>query len=466
MLRAIAHPVRTRILEELSASGPMRAADIARELGIPANQASFHLRQLAKYGLVEEAPEEARDKRDRVWKATAGAGYTVNAPRARRGAGRPCRLRRVPCDPARATPRARRPGVRHRPPRGQRVFATSDHALKLTDDEAGQLRQEIDDLVESWADRTRGRDPERRTYLLVQMVQPYPDGSIDADDRPSPRGDGPEPPRRAGSRGGGRRVGGPRRVCRREVRQGGRRAQRTRTDHLRRRPEPVGRPPRPRGRQPGAGGRPARRVLEGAVRRRLRRPARRGPGRRAAGRRPTWSTAASAMAAASRPRSTTSHAAIGAVAARRHGAGRHARALGRRAPRHLGGRPAAARPLGRRPGPHPRRQPGRRARPAGGGRGRPRRTGPRSPSSATPDAATTNRPTPARRCPSTSRSGRCTRATTTPSRSARPRPTSTPRPPRAPRPTLVRSPAAHFEVIDTDSAAWRRRCDSRLLESV
>ena len=78
VLRAIAHPVRNRVLSELAATGAMRAADVARQLGIPANQASFHLRQLAKYGLVEEAPEEARDKRDRVWRATTTAALTVN----------------------------------------------------------------------------------------------------------------------------------------------------------------------------------------------------------------------------------------------------------------------------------------------------------------------------------------------------------------------------------------------------
>jgi hypothetical protein len=61
-------------------------------------------------------------------------------------------------------------------PKGSGVFSTSDHALKLTDDEAQELRQEIDDLIDSWADRTRGRDPERRTYTLLQVVQPYPDG--------------------------------------------------------------------------------------------------------------------------------------------------------------------------------------------------------------------------------------------------------------------------------------------------
>src|SRR5918998_4995830 len=78
VLRALAHPVRGRILDEIEAAGPVRAADVARQLSIPANQASFHLRQLAKYGLVEEAPELARDGRDRVWRATHESGLSVN----------------------------------------------------------------------------------------------------------------------------------------------------------------------------------------------------------------------------------------------------------------------------------------------------------------------------------------------------------------------------------------------------
>src|SRR6478735_4157463 len=78
VLRALAHPARNRILTELSASGPLRAADIAQELGIPANQASFHLRQLAKYGLIEEAPEAARDQRDRVWKSADDGSLSID----------------------------------------------------------------------------------------------------------------------------------------------------------------------------------------------------------------------------------------------------------------------------------------------------------------------------------------------------------------------------------------------------
>jgi predicted ArsR family transcriptional regulator len=78
VLRAIAHPVRTRVLDELEMSGPQRAADIATAIGIPANQASFHLRQLAKYGLIQEAPEAARDGRDRVWKAVNPEGMRLD----------------------------------------------------------------------------------------------------------------------------------------------------------------------------------------------------------------------------------------------------------------------------------------------------------------------------------------------------------------------------------------------------
>lgn len=175
VLRAIAHPVRTRVLDELHASGPARAADVARELGIPANQASFHLRQLAKYGLVEEAPEEARDKRDRVWRAAAAAGYTVELRKLAEQPGG-----RAAVEVFRSSKAAWLHQVVDRSfamsrEEGRGVFATSDHALKLTDDEAHQLRQELDDVIEAWADRTRGRDPDRRTYLLVQMVQPYPD---------------------------------------------------------------------------------------------------------------------------------------------------------------------------------------------------------------------------------------------------------------------------------------------------
>jgi len=67
-LRAMAHPVRMEIVERVGRRGTARAADIAADLGIAANSVSYHLRTLARGGVVVEAPEAARDKRDRVWK--------------------------------------------------------------------------------------------------------------------------------------------------------------------------------------------------------------------------------------------------------------------------------------------------------------------------------------------------------------------------------------------------------------
>ena len=67
MLRALAHPLRQRIMWELGARDHLRAADLAKITGEPANSVSFHLRSLAKAGLIKELPDHARDSRDRVW---------------------------------------------------------------------------------------------------------------------------------------------------------------------------------------------------------------------------------------------------------------------------------------------------------------------------------------------------------------------------------------------------------------
>ncbi|WP_181578344.1 helix-turn-helix domain-containing protein [Arthrobacter sp. AQ5-05] len=84
MLKAMANPLRRRILAELSAVEAARATDLAVRLGVPANSLSFHLRVLAEARIIEDAPELARDKRDRVWRAVPG-GLSVGSP------GRPSR---------------------------------------------------------------------------------------------------------------------------------------------------------------------------------------------------------------------------------------------------------------------------------------------------------------------------------------------------------------------------------------
>lgn len=54
-LRALAHPVRIAILEALSLGGAMTATEVGEQIGESPTTCSFHLRQLAKYGFVEEA---------------------------------------------------------------------------------------------------------------------------------------------------------------------------------------------------------------------------------------------------------------------------------------------------------------------------------------------------------------------------------------------------------------------------
>lgn len=79
MLKAMANPLRRRIMSVLAAQDYARAADLAEQLGVAANQLSYHLRILAGAGMVKEAPQFARDNRDRVWRAVDEV-YRLGSP--------------------------------------------------------------------------------------------------------------------------------------------------------------------------------------------------------------------------------------------------------------------------------------------------------------------------------------------------------------------------------------------------
>ena len=54
-LRALTHPVRIALIEALLLGGAMTATEVGERIGESPTTCSFHLRQLAKYGFVEEA---------------------------------------------------------------------------------------------------------------------------------------------------------------------------------------------------------------------------------------------------------------------------------------------------------------------------------------------------------------------------------------------------------------------------
>src|ERR1700716_1235648 len=67
-LRALAHPVRIALIEALGLGGAMTATEVGEQIGESPTTCSFHLRQLAKYGFVEEAG--GGQGRARPWRLT------------------------------------------------------------------------------------------------------------------------------------------------------------------------------------------------------------------------------------------------------------------------------------------------------------------------------------------------------------------------------------------------------------
>src|SRR5699024_3481266 len=69
-LKALARPVRLRIRGLLRTLGPATASQIARRLGVNSGATSYHLRQLAEHGFIEEAPDLGT-RRERWWRAVS-----------------------------------------------------------------------------------------------------------------------------------------------------------------------------------------------------------------------------------------------------------------------------------------------------------------------------------------------------------------------------------------------------------
>jgi DNA-binding transcriptional ArsR family regulator len=68
-MRAVAHPTRLALIGLLRREGPLTATEAGARLAGSSGSMSFHLRQLAKYGLVEETGEGTGRKKP--WRATA-----------------------------------------------------------------------------------------------------------------------------------------------------------------------------------------------------------------------------------------------------------------------------------------------------------------------------------------------------------------------------------------------------------
>jgi len=68
-MRALAHPLRLRILGLLRVDGPQSVGRLAEATGVASGSVSYHLATLAKHGFVVRVPELESDGRERWWKA-------------------------------------------------------------------------------------------------------------------------------------------------------------------------------------------------------------------------------------------------------------------------------------------------------------------------------------------------------------------------------------------------------------
>lgn len=167
--RALAHPLRPRLLALLRREGPATASDLARRVGLSSGDTSYHLRQLARFGLIEE-DDSQQSGRERWWRAAAPA--TSLDPRKLR--------RRDFREAMRAVQQVRLSmhaaaidallGASDVPGEWRESLSTSDFELALTPQELGEL---LDALHKVVAKRSRA-DAEpggrRRVRLVIDAV--------------------------------------------------------------------------------------------------------------------------------------------------------------------------------------------------------------------------------------------------------------------------------------------------------
>lgn len=186
-LRGIAHPLRLALIGLLRREGPLTATQAAELLEISDALASFHLRQLAKYGLVEEAG--GGRGRERPWRATAlftqwpGSTSTPEMAAATELletliAGRYFELLTA--------------WIHHKPnepAEWQDAAHFGDNIILATAEELSELDRKIDELLEPFVHRLehRGaRPPGARQITLLRLAFPYLGPSPSASTEPNP----------------------------------------------------------------------------------------------------------------------------------------------------------------------------------------------------------------------------------------------------------------------------------------
>jgi DNA-binding transcriptional ArsR family regulator len=168
VLDALAHPVRLDLLGYLMSDGPATASDCARAVGDTPSNSSYHLRVLARHGLVE--PADSSDGRERPWQATI-TGFSTDPdpsePLETSGAARVLGAS-IQLDYQLAREHLR---VRDRLPEEWRdVDAHANYGLRVTPDELKRIVEQIDAIARPYIAATRDDAPDGAAVATLSVL--------------------------------------------------------------------------------------------------------------------------------------------------------------------------------------------------------------------------------------------------------------------------------------------------------
>lgn len=174
-LRALAHPLRSRLLGLLRLHGPSTASQLGRLVGESSGSTSYHLRQLAAYGFVEEVEGEGT-ARERWWRArhrmTSWEAADVLAQEG--GAEVEDELRRQQLTGHARVLNAWQSQERELDPAWSAAASLNDYALRLRPDQAKSLQRELNAVMMRWlADHPADR-PTDGTDLVSVLIDVVP----------------------------------------------------------------------------------------------------------------------------------------------------------------------------------------------------------------------------------------------------------------------------------------------------
>jgi len=169
-LRALAHPLRLALLDRVMSFGEQTAAQCAAAVGSTTSNCSYHLRALARVGLVERG--ESADGRERPWRSSS-TGLEFGPEDAADSRSSTAAARAVDeLALARDEELTRRALARHdtQPSEWRAVETHNSYALRLTPRELSQLVGEIDRLVRPYIGLTRNEAPDDADAAYLRLL--------------------------------------------------------------------------------------------------------------------------------------------------------------------------------------------------------------------------------------------------------------------------------------------------------